>query len=601
MITLKKLQWDNCFSYGSNNSIDLNDTTLTQLLGKNGAGKSSIPLILEEVLFNKNSKGIKKAEIQNREFNKGYNIFLDFAVEDEKYRVEVRRSRGTIKVKLYRGKEDISSHTATNTYKTLEQVLGLDFKTFSQLVYQSTNASLQFLTTTDANRKKFLVDLFGVEEYGKYYEVFREVSKEINTKLTTLSAKSDTILKWLEDNKLESTNILPELNLPKISEEDEKELRSLRLDFENISEKNKKIRQNNTYKELLRNISPTDFTLVGDEEKGIQSYDELMTEVGVNRRIIQESAKEIAHLSSLKKECPTCQQEVNPTVIQNLKSLSVQKSQKAESEVSSLEVEIDRIKSLNSIIANKQKKQKDFEDLYGRVDQTLSSDLLDGEQLERSIEELRAKLNETSKKLKETIDENSRRQKHNTRIQVIEEQTAEFERELEGIEKELSEQEKISTNLEVLKRAFSTNGLIAYKLENLVKEFEDLTNEYLAELSDGRFNINFVVENDKLNVSLSDNGNNVDILALSSGELARVNTATLISIRKLMSSISKSRINVLFLDEVINVLDEMGREKLVEVLLSEEGLNTYIVSHGWTHPLLEKVEVIKEDNISRLE
>ena len=601
MITLKKLQWDNCFSYGSNNSIDLNDTTLTQLLGKNGAGKSSIPLILEEVLFNKNSKGIKKAEIQNREFNKGYNIFLDFAVEDEKYRVEVRRSRGTIKVKLYRGKEDISSHTATNTYKTLEQVLGLDFKTFSQLVYQSTNASLQFLTTTDANRKKFLVDLFGVEEYGKYYEVFREVSKEINTKLTTLSAKSDTILKWLEDNKLESTNILPELNLPKISEEDEKELRSLRLDFENISEKNKKIRQNNTYKELLRNISPTDFTLVGDEEKGIQSYDDLTTEVGVNRRIIQESAKEIAHLSSLKKECPTCQQEVNPTVIQNLKSLSVQKSQKAESEVSSLEVEIDRIKSLNSIIANKQKKQKDFEDLYGRVDQTLSSDLLDGNQLERSIEELRAKLNETSKKLKETIDENSRRQKHNTRIQVIEEQTAEFERELEGIEKELSEQEKVSTNLEVLKRAFSTNGLIAYKLENLVKEFEDLTNEYLAELSDGRFNINFVVENDKLNVSLSDNGNNVDILALSSGELARVNTATLISIRKLMSSISKSRINVLFLDEVINVLDEMGREKLVEVLLSEEGLNTYIVSHGWTHPLLEKVEVIKEDNISRLE
>ena len=601
MITLKKLQWDNCFSYGSNNSIDLNDTTLTQLLGKNGAGKSSIPLILEEVLFNKNSKGIKKAEIQNREFNKGYNIFLDFAVENEKYRVEVRRSRGTIKVKLYRGKEDISSHTATNTYKTLEQVLGLDFKTFSQLVYQSTNASLQFLTTTDANRKKFLVDLFGVEEYGKYYEVFREVSKEINTKLTTLSAKSDTILKWLEDNKLESTNILPELNLPKISEEDEKELRSLRLDFENISEKNKKIRENNTYKELLRNISPTDFTLVGDEEKGIQSYDELMTEVGVNRRIIQESAKEIAHLSSLKKECPTCQQEVNPTVIQNLKNLSVQKSQKAESDVNSLEVEIDRIKSLNSIITNKQKKQKDFEDLYGRVDQTLSSDLLDGNQLERSIEKLRAKLNETSKKLKETIDENSRRQKHNTRIQVIEEQTTEFERELEGIEKELSEQEKISTNLEVLKRAFSTNGLIAYKLENLVKEFEDLTNEYLAELSDGRFNINFVVENDKLNVSLSDNGNNVDILALSSGELARVNTATLISIRKLMSSISKSRINVLFLDEVINVLDEMGREKLVEVLLSEEGLNTYIVSHGWTHPLLEKVEVVKEDNISRLE
>ena len=153
----------------------------------------------------------------------------------------------------------------------------------------------------------------------------------------------------------------------------------------------------------------------------------------------------------------------------------------------------------------------------------------------------------------------------------------------------------------LLKRAFSTNGLIAYKLENLVKELEDLTNLYLAELSDGRFGLSFIVEKDKLNVSLTDNGKSVDILALSSGELARVNTATLLSIRKLMSSISKSRLNVLFLDEVINVLDEQGREKLVEVLLAEEDLNTYMVSHGWTHPLLDKIEVVKEKNISRLE
>jgi DNA repair exonuclease SbcCD ATPase subunit len=135
----------------------------------------------------------------------------------------------------------------------------------------------------------------------------------------------------------------------------------------------------------------------------------------------------------------------------------------------------------------------------------------------------------------------------------------------------------------------------------MVKDLEDLANDYLAELSDGRFSINFVVTNDKLNVEVTDNGKIISITALSSGELTRVNTATLIAIRKLMSSISKSRINVLFLDEVINVLDDQGREKLIEVLLQEEDLNTYIVSHGWTHPLLEKIEVIKEDNISRLE
>lgn len=151
-----------------------------------------------------------------------------------------------------------------------------------------------------------------------------------------------------------------------------------------------------------------------------------------------------------------------------------------------------------------------------------------------------------------------------------------------------------------MKKAFSTNGLLAYKIENLVKELEELTNTYLAELSDGRFTLEFVVSNDKLNVQITDAGSIIDILALSSGELARVNTATLLAIRQLMSSISKSRINVLFLDEVINVLDETGRERMVEVLLRED-LNTYIVSHGWTHPLLEKIEVVKRDNVSVLE
>ena len=601
MITLKKLQWDNCFSYGSNNSIDLNDTILTQLVGKNGAGKSSIPLILEEVLFNKNSKGIKKADIQNREYNKGYNITLDFSVEDNKYRIEVKRSRGTIKVKLFENNLDISSHTATNTYKTVEEILGLDFKTFSQLVYQNTTASLQFLTATDANRKKFLVDLFGVDEYTKFYETFRTVAKTVSVKINEIQGRCSTIEKWLEDNILETTNILPELNLPKISEEDEKALRSLQLDFENISQKNKKIRENNVYKKLLADISPNDFTLKGEEEKGIRSYDDLQSELGANQRIIKDSAKEIAHLSSLKGECPTCHQQVKDTVIQNLKNLSVLKSQEAESDVRSLEQKIEQIKMINSIVTSKRKMQRDFEDLYGRVDKTLPTEPLDANELESNINLLRSKLNTISKTLKETIDENSKRQRHNTRIQVILEQTDEFKRQLEELEKDLSEQEKVNTNLEILKRAFSTNGLVAYKLENLVKEFEDLTNEYLAELSDGRFNINFVVENDKLNVNLSDNGAIVDILALSSGELARVNTATLISIRKLMSSISKSRINVLFLDEVINVLDDLGREKMVEVLLEEEGLNTYIVSHGWTHPLLEKIEVVKEKDISRLE
>ena len=145
MITLKQLSWDNCFSYGPDNDLNLSDNTVTQIIGTNGMGKSSIPLIIEEVLYNKNSKGIKKADIPNRYLNNGYNIRLSFQKDNNEYTVTVDR-KSSIKVKLEKDGEDISSHTATNTYKSIQDILGIDFKTFSQLVYQNTNASLQFLT-----------------------------------------------------------------------------------------------------------------------------------------------------------------------------------------------------------------------------------------------------------------------------------------------------------------------------------------------------------------------------------------------------------------------------------------------------------------------
>ena len=263
--------------------------------------------------------------------------------------------------------------------------------------------------------------------------------------------------------------------------------------------------------------------------------------------------------------------------------------------------QIKSIKSENAEFAKAQSGIKTWEDLYRNIDQNLQGDILDKHELESRIQELQRDIQSAKDSLAGTATENERRTKRNTRIQIIQEQTEEFQQERLNYEKTLVQQQNIETNLEILKKSFSTNGLIAYKIESLVKELEGLVNQYLGELSDGRFTLQFVVSNDKLNVEITDNGNVVDITALSSGELARVNTATLIAIRKLMSSISKSRINILFLDEVINVLDDTGREKIVEVLLQEENLNTYIVSHGWTHPLLEKIEVVRQGNVSTLE
>lgn len=604
MIILQKLKWDNCFSYGSGNEIDLAASTLTQLVGTNGVGKSSVPLILEEVMFNKNSKNVKKADIANRYVNQGYNISLDFMVDGDEYCISVMR-RKALKCKLTKNGKDISSHTASNTYRTLGETLGIDFKTFTQLVYQNTNASLQFLTATDTNRKKFLIELLKLDEYVAFFETFKNAVRDISQQIIVHEAKTDTIVKWLDGNKLDSIDILPIMKLPKTEESDEKLLRSLQLQFENLAEKNRKINDNNYLLEELKSIDINEFRIDLESNPSMQDTADLQESLGgLKQEVIQYENEKDKYLDLLERgesTCPTCEQKVDTDLlVDNYQELD-KKVETLEANVAQGNKELEKINDENKVHRKAARGIKNWEQLYRSVDSGLPTRVYDKAQVENQIREVQDKVETARERLEEVINENQSRERHNTRIDIIQEQTESFEKELFSITAALSSAESKLSVLEILKKSFSTNGLLAYKIESLVKELEVLTNEYLAEFSDGRFSINFVVENDKLNVEVSDNGNIIDILALSSGELARVNIATLVAIRKLMTSISRSQINVLFLDEVNQALDEAGKEKVVEILLKEENLNTYLVSHGWTHPLLEKIEIVKTENISSLE
>ena len=463
---------------------------------------------------------------------------------------------------------------------------------------------MQFLTATDTNRKKFLIDLLKLDEYVSYFETFKEAVRVSSSEITSSNAKIATIEKWLEDNFLEDTSLLEKMNLPKFSEKDEESLRSLQLEFENISEKNKKINDNNLRKEQLKSIDLHEAKrLLSEHPEEIDTSDYL-TRLGAWKSEAMHENSMVAKYTELSllenATCPTCDHEINQTFVQQeIKEHKMRHEQCLKFAAKDRE-KLEEVEENNEIHRKAKREVRNWEDLYRSIDNELPQRVLEKESIENEIKTLRQRITTAREDLQRVVDENEKRERHNTRIGIILEQTGEFQAQLDALRHGLESIENKFTILEILKKAFSTNGLLAYKIESLVKELEVMTNDYLAEFSDGRFSINFVVENDKLNVEVSDNGNIIDILALSSGELARVNIATLVAIRKLMTSISRSQINVLFLDEVNQALDEQGKEKVVEVLLKEENLNTYLVSHGWTHPLLEKIEIIKEENISYL-
>jgi len=477
MITLQKLKWSNCFSYGADNELDLSKDTVTQLIGTNGMGKSSIPLIIEEALYNKNSKGIKKADIPNRYVNEGYHIHLEFTKDENKYDVIIDR-KSSIKLRLLENGEDISSHTATNTYKTLQDIVGIDFKTFSQLVYQSTNSSLQFLTATDTNRKKFLIDLLHLEHYVKLFDLFKEEARKSSLSLTSIESKIATVEKWLNDNKLSDTSILPLSEISIETDEDEKDLATIMIEIKNISENNRKISQNNTYKDLLSKVDIEEAQ--NCKVSSIQSYDELQTEGGSLSQSVAGSQRLLAKLSKLGDHCPTCEQSVDSSFIEKLINQEAEKIEQAEQKQYEINKRISEIKRDNAEFSSAKKVRKDWEDLFRSIDSNLPTSLLDPVELKNRAQGISQRISDAKEKLQLISKENERITRRNTRIQVILEQTEEFENELFELQDLLDLEAATASHLEVLKKAFSTNGLLAYKIENLVKELEELTNHYLA-------------------------------------------------------------------------------------------------------------------------
>jgi len=598
MIILKEMWWDNCFSYGEGNYINLEASNVTQLVGTNGNGKSSIPLILEEVLYNKNSKGFKKADIPNRYINDGYSIRLLFSVNETEYEINVIR-KGSIKVtfKEVDGK-DLTSHTATNTYKSVEAMLGVDFKTFTQLVLQSTISGLTILTATDTVRKKFIIDLFNLTSYTEMFEVYKSAAKDISEDIKSLEGEIKTLKSWLLRNKLDGTTVQESIIIPNSPEREEKALRSLLVQIENISEKNKNIAQNNKYRELLEHI---DITELQNEDLALEDTSELEKMLAETKAHLTIAKRDIKSNKDAPDTCRVCGQSIdNSKAIEILECAEIDKAT-CEEVISELEPSIKELQRRNMTRKAYSKKITEWENLYTKVDQDLVVELIQPGDLAKDIKKLDDSIKTIKNSIKNALAENAIRDKHNSRLVFIQEQIEDFIANLKIAINKIEISLELSGRLETLKKAFSTNGLVAYKIENLVKDLEVLTNEYLGELADGRFAIEFVIQKDKLNVEITDDGRIVEVTALSSGELARVNVGTLLAIRKLMSSISKSKINVLFLDEAVSVLDDEGKEKLVEVLLQEQELNTFVVSHGWQHPLLDKIEVVKENKISRLE
>jgi len=594
MININSLHFSNMLSYGEDNLIRFN-TPVTQLVGKNGAGKSAIPTILEEVLFNKNSKGIKKGDILHK-FNGAvsYKASVQFDVGLDHYFLE-KEVTSVTKVKLYKNDDNISGHTTTQTYKQVELILGISFPTFSKLVYQSMVSSLDFISATDSNRKKFLISLLGLEDYVDKESLLKEKLKTQKTEVASLEGSLTTLKSIVESSSTTGTPVIvPELILPDTSALEEYRANKV-AELSNIDSKNKIISTNVTAKKELDNLA-----VVKAPHILVKGVVDLVAEQRRGRELTVLNS-EYRKLDKVKDTCPTCNQSVDISDTLDRLALLENKIKSLNLELTPIAISNNKVEKDNAEITKYESYAKELGKLTARYDSTIDTDLVTADDLKSRISELTAsiatsKATYASDKIK--VDEAI---KHNAATEVRIKQLTDANSKLVAAEEAFIEAHTLQDRLATLKMSFGTKGLIAFKIESLVKVFEELINQYLQELSDGDFTLKFIMDDTKLQIKIRSGSVEMDVKLLSSGEFNKVNTATLLAVRKMLTAISKVDIDVLFLDEVVSVLDPESKDTLIELLLKEQDLNTIIVSHGYTHPLASRMLITKENRVSRID
>lgn len=594
MLILETLEFNNVFSYGpETQTVILNKDTLTLLNGVNGAGKSSIPTVLEELFYNKNSRGIKKGDVKNRQA-KAYFMASTFRNGNDVYRL-VKNVASTAKVTLTKNGEDISGHTATQTYDMVEKIIGLEFNTFSKLVYQSMASGLDFLTATDANRKKFLVSLLGLEKYAEVQEHVKSAIYECKADLRLYTDKVDYIvnnISKIDSSKLTHKTLLIE---PAISVHLHAEIAELELQLKNLKDTNLEIEKNYkaklVWEEAKRNKPnqpPVPVTIF--------DYKDKLAIIGSD---ISRTEAELKSYEKIETECPTCKRKFEDhdeqhktDAINTCKTKLLQLSE--DKKILLVEQHVDF--SWTEFY----KAMERINQLEKGYDSSKPTETVSAGDILEPLNRLREQLTFETQQLEKVRKSNLESERHNSQVDLLTKQLTQLKTDLISATDSKEQAQNRLQKLEILGAAFGTKGLISYKIESSIKAFEEMINEYLSLLSEGGFALTFEVEETKLALNLLDAGQEISINSLSSGELCRVNTACLLAIRKMMTAICKVDINLLFLDEVVSVLDKEGKDTLVEVLLNEK-LNSFAVSHGYHHPLASSLSVFKREGFSYVE
>ena len=545
MILFEKVRWKNFLSTGNQYSeINFNAASTTLIVGVNGSGKSTVLDALTFSLFGKPFRKINKAQLINSTNEKDCRVDVEFSLGTTSWKV----SRG-IKpniFEIYRDDKLLDqSANANDQQKWLEQnVLKMNYKSFTQIVILGSSNFVPFMQLTATNRRDVIEDLLDIKIFTSMNNIIKDKIRQSKEEIKTFELKKES----LNDKVSMQERFIEEV-----------ESRGK----ENISEKEGKIKvlkveigahmEHNQLKESqVEDLTKEQETLIGAGEK-LLKLNTLKGKISHNVASVTKEHKFFTQNTV----CPTCTQSID----ENFRINKIDDAQTKAKELQS------GFKKLEEAIKTEQERERQFT--------TLSKEIT---------------------KLTHGISKN------NTRVSGCQRQVKELEFEIQTLTSQIEnrsvEHDKLETYKENLQGTYDelvsrkdkikyynfTYGLLkdGGVKTKIIKKYLPLINQqvnrYLQMMD---FYINFTLDEEFNETVQSPIHEDFSYASFSEGEKQRIDLALLFTWREVAKFKNSVSTNLMILDEVFDSsLDGQGTEEFLKIIRYViEDANIFVISH----------------------
>jgi len=545
MILFEKIRWKNFLSTGNQyTEIGFTQHPTNLIIGTNGAGKSTLLDALTFSLFGKPFRKINKPQLVNSVNEKDCIVEVEFSIGNTDWKV-VRGIKPNIFEVHRDGTVLDQSAAALDQQKWFEQnVIKMNYKSFTQIVILGSSTFVPFMQLTAANRRDVIEDLLDIRIFSSMNNLMKDKIRQVKEDIKVLELKKES----LNDKVKMQTNFIEEI-----------ESRGK----DNIKQKENKIQGLlNEENDLMNTCEGMNEELLSLEKK-LEKYSGATEKLRTLGNLKGKISNKVATITKEHKfftqntVCPTCDQAIEETFRINRINDAQTKAKELQS----------GYKELEEAIKEEEERERQFTILSGEISKLNNDISQNNARISGCQRQIRSLESEVQKLTDQLANRNTEHEKLET-----------FKKNLKTTYDELVSKKDTINYYDFSYSLLKDGGVKSKIIKKYLPLINQQVNRYLQMMD---FYINFTLDEEFSETVQSPIHENFSYSSFSEGEKMRIDLALLFTWREVARMKNSVNTNLLIMDEVFDSsLDGFGTEEFMKIIrFVIKDANIFIISH----------------------